>query len=193
MPQAVLAMGVAVTTASGCVWYVPALADLRAGADRPVSRRSAAAACLIGWGTAGCVAVLFLVAEGWWIPSAVAALGIAVTAALRIRAAVQRRRERHEVARQWTQLRHDQPPPDPGRARKAVAVLIGCGLTAASVPVCLWALANPGAGTGWWAMAAVPSTIGLSLVVAVTYMHMVRRPTGTSPTLAGRDRRPPRR
>ncbi|UXY31740.1 hypothetical protein [Streptomyces sp. HUAS TT20] len=193
MPQAVLAMGVAVTTASGCVWYVPALVDLRAGADRPVSRRSAAAACLIGWGTTGCVAVLLLVAEGWWIPSAVAALGIAVTAALRIRAAVEQRRERREVAVQWTELRHDQPPRDPGRPRKAVAVLIGCALTAASVPLCLWAVASPDAGTGWWALAAVPSTIGLSLVIAVTYMQVIRRPAGTSPALAGRDRRPPRR
>ncbi|MEU6072047.1 MULTISPECIES: hypothetical protein [Streptomyces] len=186
-------MGFAVTTASGCVWYVPALADLRAGADRPLSRRSAAAACLIGWGTAGCVALLLLVAEGWWIPSAVAAVGIAVTAGLRVRAAVQRRRERHEVARQWTELRHDQPPPDPGRGRRAVAVLIGCGPAAASVPVGLWAIASPGAGMGWWAIAAVPSTIGLSLVIAVTYMHVIRRPTVTSPTLSGRDRRSPRR
>lgn len=193
MPQAVVAMGVAVTTASGCVWYVPALADLRAGADRPVSRRSAAAACLIGWGTAGCVALLLLVAEGWWIPSAVAAVGIAVTAGLRVRAAVLRRRERHEVARRWTELCHDQPPPDPARARRAVAVLMGCGLVAASVPVGLWAIANPEAGTGWWAIAAVPSTIGLSLVIAITYMHVIRRPVGTSPALDGRDRRTPRR
>ncbi|MFD0505352.1 hypothetical protein ACFQ0G_25505 [Streptomyces chiangmaiensis] len=93
MPQAVLALGVAAVTASGCVWYMPALADLRAGADRPVSRRRAAAACVSGWSTAGTVAVLLLLAEAWWIPRAAAVVGGLVSAGLRIRAAVLRRNE----------------------------------------------------------------------------------------------------
>ncbi|MGN5381968.1 hypothetical protein ACQ4WX_47310 [Streptomyces lasalocidi] len=45
MPQAVLALGATTVTASGCVWYLPARADLRAGADRPVSRRTPRACC----------------------------------------------------------------------------------------------------------------------------------------------------
>ncbi|MFJ3306337.1 hypothetical protein ACIPSA_25100 [Streptomyces sp. NPDC086549] len=175
MPQAVLALGCAATTVSGCVWYLPALADLRAGADRPASRRSAAAACLSGWSTTGFIAVLLLLAETWWIPSAAAVLGGAATAGLRIRAAVQRRRERHEAARHWAELRHDQPVPDPGRARKVIAAVIGLGLTAAAVLAGLWAVVGSDDGTDWVAVSSVSSAIvGLSLTIAVAYMRRRR-------------------
>ncbi|MFE0515857.1 hypothetical protein, partial [Streptomyces sp. NPDC058964] len=138
MSQAVLALGVATTTVSGCVWYVPALVDLRAGADRPVSRRSAAAACLSGWGTTGFLAVLLPVAESWWIPAAVAVLGFAVTAGLRVRSAVHRRREVREAASHWAELDQQRTATDPARARKVIAVLIGSGLTAAATLAGLW-------------------------------------------------------
>ena len=42
MTHTVLAIGTAALTASGCVWYLPAIADLQAGADRPRSTRTAA-------------------------------------------------------------------------------------------------------------------------------------------------------
>lgn len=73
MAQPVLALGAALLTVSGSVWYVPALADLRAGADRPLSRRSAAAACVSAWATIGIIAALFLVTEAWSIPAVTAA------------------------------------------------------------------------------------------------------------------------
>ncbi|MFJ6997492.1 hypothetical protein ACISUF_25645, partial [Streptomyces sp. NPDC003090] len=60
MNGTVLALGAGAVTASGCVWYVPALADLRAGADRPGSRRLAAASCVTGWATAAATAPLLL-------------------------------------------------------------------------------------------------------------------------------------
>ncbi|MFE2511684.1 hypothetical protein ACFXC9_24980, partial [Streptomyces naganishii] len=68
MAHAVAALGAGALTAAGCVWYVPALADLRAGADRPDSRRFAAAACVTGWAGTAVLALLLLVAEGWWAP-----------------------------------------------------------------------------------------------------------------------------
>ncbi|MGW9362111.1 hypothetical protein ACWGSN_30685, partial [Streptomyces diastaticus] len=49
MSHGVLALGGAALCLSGSVWYVPAWADLRAGPDRPASRRLAAAAVLVLW------------------------------------------------------------------------------------------------------------------------------------------------
>ncbi|MFI6356311.1 hypothetical protein ACIBJF_27410 [Streptomyces sp. NPDC050743] len=131
MARAVLALGVAAVTAAGCVWYLPALADLRAGADRPLSHRRAAAACLSGWTTAGVVAVLLLVCEGWWTPSAAAGAGVAVTLGFRAGAAVQRRRETREAAHHWAELRVERQPLDTERARRVVVVLITSGLVVA--------------------------------------------------------------
>ncbi|MER6126897.1 hypothetical protein ABT173_30765 [Streptomyces sp. NPDC001795] len=176
MPQAVLALGAATVTAAGCVWYLPALADLRAGADRPVSRRRAAAACLSGWTTTGIVAVLLFVSDTWWIPSAAAVVGVALTAALRARAAVQRRRETREAARDWADLRPGQHPPDIDRARHVVALLIGIGLAAAVAATTLAVVAEPEHGEDWWAVHAVPSAVvGLCLTIAAVYMRALRR------------------
>lgn len=72
MSHPVLALGAAAVTAAGSVWYLPALADLRAGADRPASRRTGAVACLSGWTTAAAVAVLLLLTDNWWAPCAAA-------------------------------------------------------------------------------------------------------------------------
>jgi len=131
MPQAVLALGGATVTAAGCVWYLPALADLRAGADRPLARRSAAAACLSGWATTGIVAVLLLACEEWWPPSGAAIAGLTVTAGLWARAAVQRRRETREAALAWAALGHPRPPRTPGRGRSLVVALIAVALSTA--------------------------------------------------------------
>lgn len=133
MAHTVLAVGAAAVTAAGSVWYLPALADLRAGADRTRSRRGAAAACVSGWSTTGIVAVLLLVAGGWWITGAAAGIGALVTAGLRIGAAVRRHQERRETARQWGQLGRALPPRPAGRSRRAVAALLAVGLAAAAV------------------------------------------------------------
>jgi hypothetical protein len=98
------ALGTALVAAAGCVWWLPALATVRAGADRPDSLRGTAAACLSGWTTVAGMAVLLLVADPWWAPGAVAAAGAATTAGLRIRAAARCRSEaRKDPA---TQLAH---------------------------------------------------------------------------------------
>ncbi|GAA0628865.1 hypothetical protein GCM10009535_00200 [Streptomyces thermocarboxydovorans] len=176
MSQAVVALGLAAVTASGCVWYVPALADLRARADRPVSRRAAAAACLSGWSTAGIVAVLLLVAEAWWIPSAAAVAGAALTAALRVGAAVQRRREMREAARHWAELSRQVPRPGARPSRTVVAVLLGAGLAAGSATAILRVAAGPGNGTDWLAAAAVPAAVvGLFLTLAIAHTRTAGR------------------
>ncbi|WP_258308374.1 hypothetical protein [Streptomyces sp. NWU339] len=104
MSHPVLALGAAAVTAAGSVWYVPALVDLRAGADRPASRRAEAVACLSGWSTPAVVAVLLFVTGGWWLPCAAALTGSTVATGLWARAAVHRRRSAHEAARLWAQL-----------------------------------------------------------------------------------------
>ncbi len=142
MPQPVLALGCTAVTAAGSVWYLPALADLRAGADRPPSRRTAALACLVGWGTLAAVAVALLVATAWWTPAVVAAVGGPAATALRVRAAVTRAAEQREAARQWADLPHV-PLPATARLRpRAVAV------TAAVAPVTVTGLFLLMAGRG---------------------------------------------
>ncbi|MEU1788405.1 hypothetical protein ABZ553_21550 [Streptomyces sparsogenes] len=175
MAQAVLALGAAAVSAAGCVWYLPALADLRAGADRPAARRRAAAACLSGWTTTGIVAVLLLVCDQWWTPCGVAAAGTAVTLGLRAGAAVQRRREIREAARDWAALGHDRRPLDTGPARGVVAVLIGVGLAAAVATAALGAVAERERGVHWWTVAVVPSmVVGLFLTLAAVHGRAVR-------------------
>ncbi|WP_225838582.1 hypothetical protein [Streptomyces sp. NK08204] len=177
MPQAVLALGGAMVTASGCVWYLPAFADLRAGADRPLSHRRAAAACVTGWTTTGIVAVLLLLAEAWWIPCAAAVAGGLLSAGLRIHAAVLRRDETREAARQWRELGHGKPPVT-DRSRYVVAVLIGTGLAAAAVTAAFRVAAGPEDPLDWFAAITVPvAVLGLFLALAVTHTCMARRRT----------------
>ncbi|PBO17322.1 hypothetical protein CLM83_18765, partial [Streptomyces albidoflavus] len=86
MSHGVLALGGAALCLSGSVWYVPAWADLRAGPDRPASRRPAATAVLLLWaGASAATAVL-----AWAGPRA--ALACAVAAGLGADRVHQRRR-----------------------------------------------------------------------------------------------------
>ncbi|MEV7018751.1 hypothetical protein [Streptomyces sp. NPDC093991] len=153
MAQPVLALGCALVTGAGCVWYLPALADLRAGpADRPPSRRTAAFACLTGWGTVAALGPALLVAPVRWVPCAVAAVGGTAAAALRVRAAVRRTGERRETARLWAGLVPGGPLPPGSVPRGAVAALavgLPVAVTAAVlVPVASVALAALVVGTG---------------------------------------------
>ncbi|MFJ8273314.1 hypothetical protein ACIQ8G_24000 [Streptomyces sp. NPDC094154] len=113
MAHAVAALGAAALTTAGSVWYVPALADLRAGADRPESRRISAAACVTGWAGTGALAVLLLIAEAWWTPVAAAVAGTVAATALRLHAAARRRREAREMVRHWGHLGHVPLPTGP--------------------------------------------------------------------------------
>ncbi|MFJ3336876.1 hypothetical protein [Streptomyces sp. NPDC086766] len=176
MSHAVAALGAAALTAAGCVWYLPALADLRAGADRPDSRRSAAAACVTGWAGVAALAVLLLVAEGWWVPGVAALLGAVTSTALRLRAAVQRRREARETAHQWAGLGHVPGPAGPGRSRYVVAAVLGCGVAAAAAVAGMRAVAGPIQGVGWVASIAPTAALGLFLILAATHAtHATRR------------------
>ncbi|GGI94712.1 hypothetical protein [Streptomyces brasiliensis] len=179
MSQPVLALGAAAVTVAGGVWYLPALADLRAGADRPLSRRTAAAACLSGWGTAGVVAVLLLVTGPWWIPVATAAAGAVLAAGLRIGATVQHRREVRETARHWAELRRGSSQAGTGRTRNVVAVLVGAGLFTAVATAILKLAAGPGDGEDWLAAAAAPALIvAVFVTLALTHSRAVRRRAG---------------
>ncbi|MFJ8112704.1 hypothetical protein [Streptomyces sp. NPDC096132] len=180
MIQPVAALGTAMLTVSGCVWYLPALADVRAGADRPDSRRSAAAACLSGWSTTGLVALLLFVVEAWWMPVAAAVAGAAATIGLRARAAVQRRREARQTARDWAELRTGRHPTTTDHlARNVVAALLTGGLlTAATTAAVELAAAGP-EEADWLSAAAAPAGIvGLSIALAVLYACGARRRAG---------------
>jgi hypothetical protein len=191
MSRIVLAMGLALVTAAGCVWYLPALADLRAGSDRPHARRTAAGACLTGWATAAATAVVLLLAQAWWASAGAATAGAAATAALRIRAAVQHRYEAREAARHWAALHHTLPSVHRGgrRAQYAFAAVVGAGLVTALATATLLLAVGPEDGGDWLAAAAVPvAVVGLSLLFALmaTHLRMTRGRMPTHPT------RPPR-
>ncbi|MEU1422481.1 hypothetical protein [Kitasatospora sp. NPDC005751] len=122
MSHPVLALGTAALTAAGCVWYLPAVADLRAGEDRPRSVRTAAAACVVCWvGLALAGGVLPVVPD--WRPAAGFALtGLVAGAVLRVRAYRHRRGEQRESGRRWAML--DAGPVPRGR-RPAARILAG--------------------------------------------------------------------
>ncbi|WP_146166810.1 hypothetical protein, partial [Streptosporangium nondiastaticum] len=58
MSHIVLAVGATALCLSGSVWYLPAVADLRAGDDRPRSRRLGASACVTTWAAAAVAGLL---------------------------------------------------------------------------------------------------------------------------------------
>jgi hypothetical protein len=170
-------MGATLVTAAGCVWYLPALADLRAGADRPVSRRTAAAACLTGWSTAAVVAAVLFVGVVWQAACVVAVAGATVAAVLRIRAAAQHRQEMREIARHWAALAPG--PPGHGRSRHAFAALLACGLAAAVATAALLVAAGPEDGADWLMIATAPAAVvGLTLALAATRTRTARRTMG---------------
>ncbi|MFB7733165.1 hypothetical protein ACFC08_01940 [Streptomyces sp. NPDC056112] len=184
MAHAVAALGAAALTTAGSVWYVPALADLRAGADRPESRRIAAAACVTGWAGAGALAVLLLVAEAWWTPVAAAVAGATVAAALRLHAVARRRREAREMAHHWNHLGHVPPPPCPSRSRNVVVTVLACGLAAAvAVAAWTWRTASGSADNPLWVTAAASAAVmGVFLTAAAGYA----RATGPATTAVRR-------
>ncbi|MEV0123274.1 hypothetical protein AB0I16_17385 [Streptomyces sp. NPDC050703] len=127
MSHTVLALGAAVLFASGCVWYVPATLDLRAGADRPDSRRASSWAALAGWGTAALLIPLLLLTSTWPVPGVTVATGALVTAVLAVRARRVRRREESDDLRRWATLSR---APAPAPAPVAVPVLVPAPVSA---------------------------------------------------------------
>ncbi|MFD3353629.1 hypothetical protein [Streptomyces fradiae] len=166
MAAGVLALGLGAVTASGCVWYLPALADLRAGADRPVSRRLSAAACVTGWATAAATALLLLLGVPARPLLAVAAAGAGAAIGLRLRVAVRRRREEREDAACWSAL-HAAPPRAGHRpARYAFAHGLGGGLALAVAAALLLAWGRAHGVSALLAVAAPVALAGCALLVA---------------------------
>ncbi|MET9180773.1 hypothetical protein ABZX88_21485 [Kitasatospora aureofaciens] len=122
MTHTVLAIGTAALTASGCVWYLPAIADLQAGADRPRSTRTAAAACVLWWAALALAGGLLLAVPDWHPAAQVALTGLVGGTALRLRAAWDRRGEQREGAARWAAL---EAGPVPRSARLAAPALVG--------------------------------------------------------------------
>ncbi|MER5363444.1 hypothetical protein [Streptomyces sp. NPDC002785] len=104
MSHGVLALGVAVLCISGNVWYLPACIDLRAGQDRPLSRRLAAAAVLAGWASGTLTMLLMLTSAT--LPAAVlmAVAGTTATVSLAVRARLRRGQEQREEEARWAAL-----------------------------------------------------------------------------------------
>lgn len=135
MSRTVLALSAAVIGAAGCVWYLPALSDLRAGDDRPPSRQTTALACLTGWGTFAAIALLLLAQAPWRVSGAVAAVGAAIASSFSVRARSLRRGERQEAER-WAEQLGAAPLAASGRAGRAALAwgLSGIALAAAGTP-----------------------------------------------------------
>ncbi|MET9885588.1 hypothetical protein ABZZ20_21125 [Streptomyces sp. NPDC006430] len=170
MSHAVPALGIAVLCASGWVWYLPAAADVRAGADRPLSSRLSAAATLTGWGTAALVAALLLTPVPWSAIAAWAAVGAAAAVCLATRARVQHVHEEKEEAERWKALRYDVRPGLPGPQRAFVCwLLVGVTLATGTALAVLYA------GGAVPAVVAAVAVAGLSLAFASTRAHRVRR------------------
>ncbi|GAA1563623.1 hypothetical protein ACIQV2_24485 [Streptomyces globosus] len=132
------ALAVAVLCASGCVWYVPALADVRAGADRPASRRAAALACLTGWGTAALAVPLLLTPAPWVLLAALAGTGAGASAALLLHGRIRHGAEQREAARRWADLGCTGPSAvRPARARVAWALAAATAAPAAAAALLL--------------------------------------------------------
>jgi len=113
MSHTVLAVGTAAVTAAGHVWYLPAVADLRAGDDRPRPTRLAAVATLTWWLGTAATGALLLTPVPWQLTAAPAVTGAASGSILRLAAAADRRAEQREVERIWSALRYAAPPGHP--------------------------------------------------------------------------------
>lgn len=133
MSHTVLAIGTAAVTASGCVWYLPAIADLRAGDDRPRSARIAAAACVVWWAALALAAGLLLVVPPWQPAAQLALAGLVAGVLLRVRARWQRRAEEREERLRWAALDVAVAPRTPLPAARTLLGWLLAGLAVASL------------------------------------------------------------
>lgn len=182
MSHTTLALGATALFAAGCVWYLPAAAALRAGADRPHSHRIAAASCLTFWGTPALLAVLLLTPAPWAAVGAVAAAGVLTAAALLAVARLQRTREQHEETERWSTLRRtlptlDEPRPAPARPQLTFLLYLLPGNIVASV-LAATVLLTADSLTRQSAITATMTAVGISaasLALAGTRAQATRR------------------
>ncbi|MFB7907026.1 hypothetical protein ACFC1T_11395 [Kitasatospora sp. NPDC056076] len=174
MTHTVLAIGTAALTASGCVWYLPAIADLQAGADRPRSTRTAAAACVLWWAALALAGGLLLAWPDWRPAAQVALAGLVGGTVLRVRALRDRRGERRETAAHWAAL--DVGPVPRGGRPSAVALagwlLVG---TAVAVPAAVSILLTDGGGSAAKAALAAVGGAGVALAFLLVGLGNARR------------------
>jgi hypothetical protein len=182
------ALALGVLTASGCVWYVPALADLRAGADRPVSRRLAALACLGAWGATGLAALLLLTGMPWLL--LVPGAGLLGSAALRLAAWVRARAEAREDAAYWAAL--DARPEVPGAPQRVVGAVLATGLSVAMAAALVLTWGHARGTVGARPLLAAPLVL-TACTLAAALLTASRRGAGERtaarvPAVAGRSR-----
>ncbi|MFF2075994.1 hypothetical protein ACFVXG_14690 [Kitasatospora sp. NPDC058162] len=174
MTHTVLAIGTAALTASGCVWYLPAIADLQAGADRPRSTRTAAAACVLWWAALALAGGLLLAGAGWRPAAQVGLAGLVGGTALRVRALWERHGEQRETAARWAAL---DAGPVPRNGRPAAVVLVGwlvVGAAVASLGAVAILLSDGGGPASKAALAAVGGA-GVALAFLLVGWGNVRR------------------
>ncbi|MFD5463404.1 hypothetical protein ACFWIQ_11360 [Kitasatospora sp. NPDC127059] len=181
MTHTVLAIGTAALTASGCVWYLPAIADLQAGADRPRSTRTAAAACVLWWAALALAGGLLLALPDWHPAAQVALTGLFGGTALRVRALWDRREEQRESAAGWAALDpalDAGPVPRSGRpAAVALAGWLVVGAAVASLGAAAILLSDGGGPGSKVALAAVGGA-GVALAFLLVGLGDVRRQDG---------------
>ncbi|MER8101884.1 hypothetical protein [Kitasatospora sp. NPDC094016] len=174
MTHTVLAIGTAALTASGCVWYLPAIADLQAGADRPRSTRTAAAACVLWWAALAMAGGLLLAVPDWRPAAQIALAGLVGGVALRVRARWDRRGEQHEAAARWAAL-GARPAPRSGRpAAVTLAGWLVVGAAVASLGAVAILLSDEGA-VGSRVMLAAVSGAGVALAFLLAGLGSARR------------------
>ncbi|WP_073764877.1 hypothetical protein [Streptomyces sp. CB02923] len=184
MSHTTLALGATALFAAGCVWYLPATAALRAGADRPYSHRIAAASCVTFWCTPALVAVLLLTPVPWSALGAVTAAGALTALALLAVSRLQRSREQHEETQRWTTLHQSRPdapapapPRNPGRAQLTFLLYLLPGNIVASV-IAATVLLTADSLTRQSAVTATMTAVGISaasLAIAGTRAQATRR------------------
>ncbi len=176
MSHTILGLGMAALTAAGAVWYLPALVDLRAGADRPVSTRIAASATVAGWATAGALAVALFATGAWPVLAALAGAGAAAVVALSGWALLSRRAEEREEIARWAALRSDGRAPDRGRAQRSFATWTLSGVAAGWVVASALLLAADGGGGAGTvtAVSAAATVCGVFLLIALLRSHALR-------------------
>lgn len=176
MSHTILGLGMAALTTAGAVWYLPALADLRAGADRPVSTRLAACATVAGWGTAGALAIALFLTGSWPALAALAGTGAVAVFALSGAALLRRRAEEREEIARWAALRHDGRAPDRARAQRSFAAWTLSGVAAGwAVASALLLAADDGGGGGTVTVVSVAATVcGVFLGIALLRSHALR-------------------
>ncbi|MFD7639719.1 hypothetical protein ACFV4P_03620 [Kitasatospora sp. NPDC059795] len=173
MAHPVLALGTAAVTAAGSAWYLPALLDLRAGADRPRTARLAAAGCLLWWAGLAAAALLLTAPLSWHIPLGAALTGALSGAALRVLAAVERHADRREQDRAWGSLPYDLPTVRGVRPSAATVGWVTGGLAVAAATAAATLLAGRPGPTGS-AVVTVAGSVGLCLLILLVALNRTR-------------------